>query len=483
MDSSYAIIRRFTPPTCTLEILGKKSLLSRWSNKIVLKDARFKLSFDDPKILEEEPVVIKGDRQELDTLYNSVLDYTGRFLSQSFISKNQDIVAKQQEDNGSPLVSLTPKNLVSHQLSLTNLNGESQAKPIELSATQLFDLVTALEDYKTEMLVLIELETQQQQKSPKIFPIGWSVAGIILAVGLATTTLKLTKNKELEESVAVNSPETTTPAKIVTPEVLAPQIPESKHNSSPDLQESEALSSSEILPPPPSVSTPKPPPNIPDPALYPPTGNLQIPPIEPFPTLKQPNSEEQVVARSPGNIGNQNTQVESNIVIPPQPSAQQPLVEQQIPTEIAKSQTEIAITTNSQNGTSLQEAPNGARSDRSSSADTSNGTTLAKPNSPTAIDPDSKISQIPQQAEIESYLQQKWQPPASLNKTLEYRLFLAQDGSLARVMALGKISGIFLDRTGIPLKGESFVSPLENQDSAIIRLLLSPDGEIKTFVE
>jgi hypothetical protein len=31
--------------------------------------------------------------------------------------------------------------------------------------------------------------------------------------------------------------------------------------------------------------------------------------------------------------------------------------------------------------------------------------------------------------------------------------------------------------------GEPFVSPLQNRDSATIRLLLSPDGEVKTFLE
>lgn len=478
MDSSYAIIRRFTPPTCTLEILGKKSLLSRWSNKIVLKDARFKLSFDDPKILEAEPIVIKGDRKELDTLYNSVLDYSGRFLSQSFATNYQGTTTSRlQEEKSSQLISLTPKSLVSHQLSWLSLSGGSPIKPIQLSATQLFDLVTALEDYKSEMLMLTQLETQQ--KSPSIIPIGWSVAGLVLVVGLTSIGLKVASNQQVNDSIARNSTETSITPEIATPEVIAPQLPTS-NNSAPNLQEDEALSSSEILPPPPSVNTPKPPPDIPDPALYPPSGSLQIPPLASFPDLNQPSVDGQAI----DSVQNNNAQVESKITVPPQPPVKSPVespIQSKTQTRVARSQTDIPVNTNPQG--SPPESSSNFSSDRQQEINIAASNLENKPSSRSTIDPSSKIPQLVQQLEIEAYLQQKWQPPSELRQTLEYRLFLAQDGSLTKIIALGKTSANYLDRTGLPNQGQSFVAPLNNRDSATVRLLLSPDGEVRTFLE
>lgn len=78
------IIRRFTPPTCTLEIWGKNSPLSRWTKQKVIKNLGFQLSFDDPRTPEEEQLTISGDREQLEQIYSLVLNYTEEFLKQSF---------------------------------------------------------------------------------------------------------------------------------------------------------------------------------------------------------------------------------------------------------------------------------------------------------------------------------------------------------------------------------------------------------------
>lgn len=90
---------------------------------------------------------------------------------------------------------------------------------------------------------------------------------------------------------------------------------------------------------------------------------------------------------------------------------------------------------------------------------------------------------IPQVAEIRSYFQQRWTPPEGLTQTLEYRLNLNPDGSIQQITPLGQAAGTYVDRTGLPLIGEAFVSPLPGNHSATIRLVLSPSGTVQTFLE
>lgn len=54
MASEPTILRRYTPPTCRLELIAKSSPLSRWAGQPVLKNLRFRLSFDDPRLPDEQ---------------------------------------------------------------------------------------------------------------------------------------------------------------------------------------------------------------------------------------------------------------------------------------------------------------------------------------------------------------------------------------------------------------------------------------------
>jgi hypothetical protein len=70
-----------------------------------------------------------------------------------------------------------------------------------------------------------------------------------------------------------------------------------------------------------------------------------------------------------------------------------------------------------------------------------------------------------------------------LTETLEYRLLLNADGSLQRILPLGRTSENFLDRTNMPLLGEPFVSPATNGRNPQVRVVLEPDGKVQTFLE
>jgi hypothetical protein len=90
---------------------------------------------------------------------------------------------------------------------------------------------------------------------------------------------------------------------------------------------------------------------------------------------------------------------------------------------------------------------------------------------------------IPQIAEARSYFQQRWQPPANLNQSLEYSLSLNPDGSIQRIIPLGQAAGQYIDRTDMPLPGEPFVSAVAGGGNPTIRVVLSPDGKVNTFLE
>jgi hypothetical protein len=88
---------------------------------------------------------------------------------------------------------------------------------------------------------------------------------------------------------------------------------------------------------------------------------------------------------------------------------------------------------------------------------------------------------IPQIAEVRNYFEKRWKAQANLSQTIEYTLVLNKDGSIQRIIPLGKTAGDFLDRTNMPLPGEPFVSPLEREGTPRIRLVLYPDGKVITM--
>ncbi|MCL1474956.1 DUF4335 domain-containing protein [Argonema antarcticum] len=102
---------------------------------------------------------------------------------------------------------------------------------------------------------------------------------------------------------------------------------------------------------------------------------------------------------------------------------------------------------------------------------------------PTPSSSTSLFDTIPQVAEAKSYFQNRWQPPTSLKQRLEYSLALNPDGSIRQIIPLGQVAETYLDRTEMPLVGETFVSPIEGKRSPKIRVVLSPDGKVDTFLE
>ena len=250
-----SIIHRFTPPTCTLEIRDHNS--SRWKKQQTIKNLGFKLSFDDPRISEEEQVTISGDREQLEQIYSLVLDYTENLLRKSFVPQL--------------LTSSVTQELVNYELSLVNILDKNSPQKIQLSALQLFDLVSALEEYKSKIAVVAELETTP--KKP-ILPLWTKIlAALIVAAGLTNLVFQLTKAPRITESTISlqeePEPEPEQQPLADTLEVIPPQVPKKEPSPTPQPKVTEPLSSANSLPPPPAIDLPKPAPDIPNPENFP----------------------------------------------------------------------------------------------------------------------------------------------------------------------------------------------------------------------
>ncbi|NES73914.1 MAG: DUF4335 domain-containing protein, partial [Okeania sp. SIO2D1] len=181
MVLSHSVVRIYTPATCTLKITGKVSPLARWMGKTMLKNLRFELRFNDPRQVEEQPVKIWGEQEELESLYKLVTDYVQKFLQpastnlpllikengKSPVASNAQVIplrrnmSSQDEDNSVSTVEpeksfiaaiaaeprLEPKGLLAHQLFLGYLASDGSVTSLKLNTTQLFDLATALDEY------------------------------------------------------------------------------------------------------------------------------------------------------------------------------------------------------------------------------------------------------------------------------------------------------------------------------------------------
>ncbi len=470
-------LHRFTPPTCTLEIKGKKSLFSRWRNQNILQKFQFQLTFDDPRLPTSKQVKIKGDRQDLEQLQIVINNYIQNFLQASFVGGIEaKINLKPSVKSLSNQPYLQPKGLVNHELFFGNLTHDSNAAQIKLSTVQLFDLVTALEAYKTQITALPESKPSQ---STKVIPLWGGVAAATVAVvGISAIALR----SQSPQNVASSSKSESSPEIPQLNNVIPPQIPETAKRPTPKPKLTEPLSSTKRLPPPPAVDTPKPKPDIPDPADY---------PLSQVARQSGLDSSTESPTKSPTKKKNAvNQQTESVITIPDETKIEEEKVAQD--REVAAAEAQRIITDsagsdpNQQFKTEIN--PNANRQLAKLNNSTVNSTIkfpeeLAQSNQDSSLALNNSRLKPDQLQEVKIYFKEKWQPPTELKQSLEYRLFLNSNGSIKRVVPIGKASKLYLSKTNIPVQGETFISPLTESQKSIIRLLLNPDGRVQAFTE
>ncbi|OKH39379.1 hypothetical protein NIES2119_06465 [[Phormidium ambiguum] IAM M-71] len=238
--SSNSVLRRYTPPTCTLEIVSQGSPLHRWVSRSVLNQLNFSLNFDDPRLPEEQRVTINGDKTQLETLHQEVKAYIQNFLVQkpenfpgnqtifptqpqtpsiteadkdltdNFPQTTQTELPPTTQENYQPTTTpgttnlpphnlnlakanhgiyLQPRNLLSHDLFLGSLATPESGLAINLSLLQLFDLATALEEYNAEQKGI----TNNRRTTGRKLPPYWAISAAMVAatVGLTAGIAKI----------------------------------------------------------------------------------------------------------------------------------------------------------------------------------------------------------------------------------------------------------------------------------------------------
>ncbi|MEC4807029.1 MAG: DUF4335 domain-containing protein [Jaaginema sp. PMC 1079.18] len=461
---SQSANRRYTPPTCTLQVSAKKSPLQAWTSHPLFAKASFELRFDDPRQLENRQVIVTGDGDQLEKLYEVVSDYVQDFLNHSTPARLQAYIPNPANDPVFPLAvaeslavpgllppeskfvtatpTLQPRGLLCHTLYLGNLATETSGESIQLSATQLFDLANALESYHTEMMLLPQLPAARPAFPVKTW--GSAVAGVVLAVGLTTAVFLIMQE----------SPDTT--------ETVLEPLPESE----------ERISDLPTLPNPPVEPIPSPtvPGSISQGSQLPPPGAVNRSPAAANP----PGTVETVPPNQRGSSTTTELPTAPPVTVQPRPSASPPGA-------IAPGNDPAANIPSLADSVPQQPVPQveARRPNAPESIAEALGRNRQESNEDFAASGNS-----PQKDQIQSYFSQNWQPPENLEEELRYRLIVNTDGTLKRIIPLNNAAGIFIDRTPMPLLGKDFgLTPPQNNATPQIRLVLRPDGGVETYLE
>ncbi|MDJ0553090.1 MAG: DUF4335 domain-containing protein [Microcoleaceae cyanobacterium MO_207.B10] len=535
--------RSYTPPTCTLKVRAKGLTLLAWIG--LPKRQQFTLSFDDPRIPEAEHLTIKGNRAQLNTLHKVVTTYIQEFLNNSpnlpldmlemesrgvendGTSTSQYSNTKIQENISVPItdspvsipnselpkgnqeIYLQPRGLLTHDLFLGALSNKESGDFISLSMIQLFDLAIALDECQTDLQTLPQFQSDGEVKTiPE-----WlrSAVLIMITAGMTVGAIQLydryaISKKPQDETIAsdptidnnqplppqvspsvtplptpsspfppppTNLPTPTTspipiikPSPIQTPSPLFPQpnsappppanLPPPPTDFSPTLRPNQGGAATVVIPAAPSLTAPPvPPPTIPNyggiPAQprppVPANPNLQIP--TPPPSNQPPPQISRRGVRPFVDVTRIPVNVPEKIDLPPLAD---------VPPTIAK-QEEDATVSGDQAAVDPNQSGNSSKSKYP------------------------LFDKIPQVVEVREYFQSSWKPPQDLDRNLQYSLLLNSDGSVEKVIPIGIASVEFYGNTNMPLEETFFVSKIEGGKNAKIRVILSPDGEVMTFLE
>ncbi|ARV61925.1 hypothetical protein BZZ01_27840 [Nostocales cyanobacterium HT-58-2] len=553
MPVSNSVIRRYTPPTCTLEVLAQSSALSQWMGKSVLKQLQFELRFDDPRLPEDKRISIRGDSGQLEALCAVVTSYVQDFLqmspesfwvnfSQTHFSGIQDasIASDDPEEkdfNNIPSqetqtinsftqipvadIHIKPGNHLTHDLFLGSLANQASGDVIQLSLLQLFDLATALDEYSTDVMALPNLTPRSAtSRIPTWAPVA---AVLVIAVGLAPVTWQYANQIRQQQTAKKPS---------AAPQKLALESSPSQNLSTPGALPTLAPPDSLPSQPLPPLGSTLPVPN--STASPPIVQTLPGVPVTPQKSAKFPSPFVPPTSPSVGNVPTAPlpslgstlnipaTTKPLSPSIPPQNIGQKPQVAISSSTPKAGAASALAQKSSLPSGlSSTGNIPTETSPDvpsiaslPSSSSDASRSPSFSQPGTSEPSGTDALIARLrearrnrgnvptevattstsgtstsgtlfdtAQVAQARDVLKKRWQPPSGLSQSIEYSLVVGVDGKIERILPLGKAARDYVDRTGMPLIGEPFVSPNKNGQAVKIRAVFSPDGKVQTFPE
>lgn len=448
---STTLQRSYTPPTCRLTIVGRRSLFSSPSRPR-LSHLRFELVLDDPRLRDEEQNVVRGDQAQLFHLSESVRGYVRGFLSQS----SQQLAALSEPPTspygglrrgamakpGGTTIAALPRTraatymesqgLAAHTLVLGTLATADSGPVIELGTLQLFDVLSALEGFLADWQAW-----QTSTPGGDRLPVWLSpLVGVVVTGGLVAALSPLAQNRSAED--ASTAPEDSSMALLSSGMTILSQS-------------SQGLVSPENLAPPEVMSPPPPPAAI---ANLPPLSSaIEAPPTRVTPLERQPTTQTPI---SPPPVSSGESAPADSFTAspstPPDLLFEQPL-----------------------------SGPEAAPSlDPSQFPQPEPFTPLTRP-IPVGEDQETAFDVLPQVTELRRYFQQRWLPPEGLNQSLEYTLVLDESGTLEQVFPLGRSAVQFQEHSQIPEVGEPLASP--HEQPLRLRLVLGEQGQVNVFVQ
>ena len=511
-----SISRQYHPPSCRLEITAKISALSRWAQRPIIQSVNFLLSFPDISGKHHEPLEIRGNREQLQILSETVTDYVQGVLGQSLQTPvfNSAAAPAQPTDaiEATPTTvsnekqALSPhlhppvlhsRTLLTHELVLGALATNAENPSVCLKTSQLFDLVSALDDCADELEIL-PLPTPTRK--PRIPVWASSAAMVVLTLGVTTATLQITQHtpetEDLVTTAADQSNQPKQPNQPSPPVEGAGIAPAPTDSSKPKAQSPTTGSRKSPLPTPtatagtdpqgsPETNSTSPVTLAPDrqpPSPTPSTPLAQTKPKKPTPPPKsQPKDEgaialaDQSARSSPGPTPGNPTSLSAklpNRSIAASPAAPNPSPSAAAAPVEAETNAEAEILHESDH---LDE-PRADVDDRKSRNQ------LGKQAPSTATFARTRDLH-PQAFEIRQYISQRWRAPAGLTQPLQYQLTLNSKGSLSQVTPLNSAAAQYLGQVPLPAVNQPFISPSKSPSTDQVRLVLKPDGTVQTFVE
>lgn len=478
-------LRRYTPPTCTLELWDKRSYLSRWREKASPKELNFVLNFDDPKLLEEQQVTLQGDFPQLEVLCDVVACYAQNLLYQTVncltfthqssfedtscsveLSSSIPSIEKINELNLPP--SLRPKGFLSHQLNLGSLEIKASHSFVSLTSSQLFDLLNALEDYQEDLSVLSSSKNSIQGQGIWV----WTSTAVVALLALAIPIFGPKYFDRLNSGdVSIIQNQESSEQRLSFLDVLPP-VPPPPSVPIPSPSMPPMLATKDPLPPPEKIS-------IADPPLRNPSIDIKTPtpPVLSPPSVLPFASPQSLAANNYYQVHNE---LSAEDILTLQ-RARVPAIMPSSPltiTDRINAISSIPTPPSLQVETLVERSPEKQTPQTPIVNPLSEDYIFAEPTLQTTL-----LDAIPQVAEARQYFQQRWQPPRNLAQTLEYRLIVQPDGSLKQAVPLGKAAIVYYQKASIPTPGSAFVSSLDISENQTIRLVLSPNGRVKTFLE
>ncbi|MEG4204454.1 DUF4335 domain-containing protein [Microcoleus sp. Pol7_A1] len=523
------VLKRYTPPTCTLEITAKSSPLSRWAGQPVFKSLSFELRLDDPRLPDTQHVTLRGDRIQLETLHEAVSNYVQNLLGESrdWESNLNSQTDRIPADPDSPEVAhnavifdravntselatsnpyslptsylpvpprLEPRGLLAHNLFLGSLSAAESGPVVPLSTLQLFDLATALDDSAAEVMALPNLN--RESRRPLSSPWLKVAAMMVASAGLTTGIIKMLDR-------AATSPQTAT-APAAAPDPRNPQLAAGVSPSpvpalpTPPAPKPAATNALPPLPPPPVNTAASPSPSLPPIALAPTPPTNRPSPIQQPPLLFPPNGSapsapqsapafpqgQTITIPAPEEPPQGGPQAPAPVpyLLPPLPPRLAPAVPPPLPPSLSASRIPVPppqtfprpiepiVPPASTELPPLEDAQPTAESE-------DNNQVAASKKNHTLFDT------IPQVSEARTYFEERWKPPEGMEQTLEYSVLIDENGSVQSIVPMGKAAADYIEQINMPLVGEPFVSAVSNGKIPKIRVVLRPNGRVQTFLE